>query len=71
VPLVAFISRKSPSPELAFVFARALAEWLRAAGQNMTVEDHWLDGPYEGLSALMADLVRHRLSSRRRAAKRV
>jgi putative tryptophan/tyrosine transport system substrate-binding protein len=29
-------------------------------GQNVTVEYHWLDGQYDRLPALMADLVRRR-----------
>jgi putative ABC transport system substrate-binding protein len=34
----------------------------RAMMQNVTVEYHWLDGRYEGIPALMADLVRRQVA---------
>jgi len=58
MPVVAFISGTSPLPEYASAFRKGLGEVGYAEGQNVTVEYHWLDGQYDGLSALMADLVR-------------
>jgi putative tryptophan/tyrosine transport system substrate-binding protein len=31
-------------------------------GQNVTVEYHWLEGQFDRLPALMADLVRRRVA---------
>jgi putative tryptophan/tyrosine transport system substrate-binding protein len=62
VPLVAFISGRSPSPENAAAFRNGLGEMGYAEGQNVVVECHWLDGQYDGLTELMADLVRRRVA---------
>jgi putative ABC transport system substrate-binding protein len=43
-------------------FRKALAEAGYVEGQNVTVEYHWLEGQYDRLPALMADLVRRRVS---------
>ena len=42
-------------------FRKGLAETGVIEGQNVLVEYHWLDGQYDQLSALMADLIRRRL----------
>jgi putative ABC transport system substrate-binding protein len=46
--------------------ARAFRQGLSEAGyienQNVTVERHWLEGQYDRLPALMADLVRQRVA---------
>jgi putative tryptophan/tyrosine transport system substrate-binding protein len=39
-------------------FRKGLQESGYVEGQNVTVEYHWLEGQYDRLSALMADLVR-------------
>jgi putative tryptophan/tyrosine transport system substrate-binding protein len=49
------------SPESGYVataFRKGLGETGYVEGQNVTVEHHWLEGQYDRLPALMADLVR-------------
>jgi putative ABC transport system substrate-binding protein len=42
--------------------ARWLGESGYVEGQNVTVEYHWLDGQFDRLPALMANLVRRRVA---------
>ena len=54
------------APEANEIRLRAFREGLRTAGyiedQNVMVEYHWLDGQFDRLPALMADLVRWRVA---------
>jgi hypothetical protein len=43
-------------------FLRGLNETGTIEGQNVTVEYHWLEGQYDRLPALMADLVRRQVA---------
>ena len=43
-------------------FRKGLGETGYVEGQNVTVEYHWLEGRYDRLPALMADLVRRRVA---------
>jgi putative ABC transport system substrate-binding protein len=63
MPLVGFINGGAPDAAASFgaAFRRGLAETGYVEGQNVTVEYHWLDGRYEQLPALMAELVRRRV----------
>jgi putative ABC transport system substrate-binding protein len=61
VGLVSSRSREA-SVRNAAAFRKGLNETGYVEGQNVTVEYHWLEGQYDGLSSLMADLVRRRVA---------
>ena len=75
-PLVAYAQQRSAMPVVALVnlgtaeanarFVNAFSKGLEGAGwvdgQNVTVEYHWLEGQFDHLSSLMADLVRRRVA---------
>ena len=58
VPVVGFVSGQSTEERLGAAFRKALNEAGYVEGQNVTVEYHWLDGHYDRVPALMADLAR-------------
>ena len=60
MPLVGFINGGAPddSPRLATAFRKGLNESGFVEGQNVMVEYHWLEGQYDRLPAVVADLVR-------------
>ena len=64
MPVVGFVSGQSPedSAPLGAAFRKALNETGYVEGQNVMVEYRWLDGQYDRLPALMADLVRSRVA---------
>ena len=64
LPVVAFLHDGSPDASARFVaaFRKGLSETGCVEGQNVTVEYHWLEGQYDRLPALMADLVRRRVA---------
>jgi putative tryptophan/tyrosine transport system substrate-binding protein len=64
MPVVGFVSSRSAdgSARHATAFAKGLSESGYVEGQNAVVEYHWLDGRYDRLTALMADLVRRRVA---------
>jgi putative tryptophan/tyrosine transport system substrate-binding protein len=47
---------------VASAYRKGLNEAGYVDGQNVTVEYHWLDGQYDRLPSLMADLVRRRVA---------
>jgi putative ABC transport system substrate-binding protein len=61
-PLIGFVSGRSPNDAARYggAFRKGLTEAGTVEGQNVTVEYHWLDGQYDRLPTLMADLVRAR-----------
>jgi putative ABC transport system substrate-binding protein len=64
LPVVGFInpgSADAAAPRVA-VFRKGLNENGYVEGQNVTVEYHWLEGHYDRLPALMADLVRRQVA---------
>jgi len=46
----------------AAAFRKGLGETGYIEGQNVTIESHWLEGQYDRLPSLMADLVRRRVA---------
>src|SRR5450432_4104957 len=64
LPVVGFIRDGSAdaSARFAAAFRKGLSEAGYIEGQNVTVEYHWLEGQYDRLPALMADLVRRRVA---------
>ena len=64
MPIVGLVSPRSPeeSTRLGTVFRKALNETGYIEAQNVMVEYHWLEGKYDRLPALMADLVRRRVA---------
>src|SRR6516165_4479716 len=63
MPIVGLVSPRSPedSVRLGAAFRKALNETGYFEGQNVMVEYHWLEGQFNRLPALMADLVRRRV----------
>jgi ABC-type uncharacterized transport system substrate-binding protein len=55
-------SEDAPLPKIAAAFRKGLNETGYVEGQSVTVEYHWLEGQYDRLPALMADLVRRRVA---------
>jgi putative ABC transport system substrate-binding protein len=64
LPVVAFVNGGSPeaSARYAAAFRKGLSETGTIDGQNVTVEYHWLDGQYDRLPVLLADLIRRRVA---------
>ena len=64
LPVVAFINAGSAdsSAARAAAFRNGLNETSYVEGQNVTVEYHWLEGRYDRLPALAADLVRRQVA---------
>jgi putative ABC transport system substrate-binding protein len=60
MPVVALLSARSREAAigLAAEFRKGLSQTGRTDGQNVVVEDHWIDGHYELLPALIDDIVR-------------
>ena len=63
MPIVGFVTNRSADASVrqAAAFRKGLSETGYVEGQNVTVEYHWLEGQYDRLPALMADLVRRRV----------
>jgi putative tryptophan/tyrosine transport system substrate-binding protein len=62
LPIVGFVNAGSSDLPLAAAFRKGLNEAAYFEGQNVTVEYHWLEGQFDRLPALMADLVRRRVA---------
>src|SRR6516164_2703978 len=64
VPMIGFIRDGSAEGNARYVagFRKGLSETGYVEGQNVTVEYHWLEGKYDRLPELLADLVRRQVA---------
>ena len=64
MPIVGFVTGRSAEASVrqAAAFRKGLNETGTVEGQNVTVEYYWLEGQYDRLPALMADLVRRQVA---------
>jgi putative ABC transport system substrate-binding protein len=64
LPVVAFVNGGSAdgSARFAAAFRKGLNETSYVEGQNVTVEYHWLEGHYDRLPALVAELTRRQVA---------
>jgi putative ABC transport system substrate-binding protein len=64
MPVVALVGGGGGDMSTRYVtaFRKGLNEGGSIEGQNVTVEYHWLEGQYDRLPSLMADLVRRRVA---------
>ena len=62
MPVVGFVNAGLPDAGLVAGFRKGLNEAGYVESQNVTVEYHWLEGQFDRLPALMADLARRRVA---------
>ena len=64
MPVIGLINPRSPETSARNVaaFRKGLNETGTVEGQNVTVEYHYLEGQYDRLPALVADLVRRQVA---------
>ena len=64
LPVVGFVTARSAaaSERAVAAFRKGLREAAYVEDRNVAVEYHWLDGQFDRLPALMADLVRRRVA---------
>src|SRR5476649_1030995 len=64
MPVIGLLNGGSADTSARFVaaFRKGLNETGYVEGQNVTVEYHWLEGGYDGLPTLLADLVRRQVA---------
>jgi putative tryptophan/tyrosine transport system substrate-binding protein len=62
MPVVGFVNSGSSVVSWSNAFRKGLNETGYIEGQNVTVEYHWLEGQFDRLPSVMADLVRRRVA---------
>ena len=64
MPVVGFVSGRAfeASARYGAAFRKGLSESGAVEGKDAIIEYHWLDGQYDQLTSLMADLVRRRVA---------
>jgi ABC-type uncharacterized transport system substrate-binding protein len=64
MPVIGLINAGSPEVFSRYVaaFHKGLNETGYVEGQNVTVEDHWLESQFDRLPALLADLIRRQVA---------
>src|SRR5271168_1256619 len=65
LPVVGYVgggSADDASSDYMAAFRKGIGETGYLDGKNVTVEYHWLEGQFDRLPALMADLVRRRVA---------
>jgi ABC-type uncharacterized transport system substrate-binding protein len=64
MPVIGYLSARTPadSVEVLADFHQGLAETGFIEGQNVAIEYRWLEGHYDRLQAMVADLVRRRVA---------
>ena len=64
LPVVGFLNGSTPdaSARYAAAFRTGLSETGNVEGRDVTVEYHWLEGQYDRVSTVIADLVRRRVA---------
>jgi putative ABC transport system substrate-binding protein len=62
LPVVGFINAGFSEPWIDAALRKGLSETGYVEGQNVTVEYHWLEGQYDYMPTLVADLVRRRVA---------
>jgi putative ABC transport system substrate-binding protein len=62
MPVIGVVNAGSADADRVRAFRKGLGETGYVEGQNVTVETHWLEGQFDRLPALMADLVRRRVA---------
>src|SRR6516225_6083529 len=64
LPVVSYLSVGSPDVMAGRIaaFRKGLSETGYADGQNVLIEYHWLKGQYEGVKAVLDELIRRRVA---------